>query len=244
MYGRMGIGPGRRVAGTGWRPGIPMGRSPRRCRDELRVGTRPYHVDALIPCSSIMATLPGPAGGTWNRAQYDDRLHRDAPLRRSAGLMTGLRPCDSARRTFAAYANATLEDVSPRVQRRQTLEARTSIITYSSIARHIRGQAAPRKSTVCARVLRGAGGPGRDGPRACSSRRIFFPDRLGTPRYDAGARAGAAGQGRRDARAGAGQVSGIWCTAISRGAASARTRWGRPDRPRGVAERAEPRLYH
>jgi enediyne biosynthesis protein E4 len=182
-----------------------------------------YHVDPEHPLYLYYGDFSGT--GRWDmiEAQYDDRLHAIAPLTPLGRLMTALPALRLGTRTFAAYANATLQDVlGGALQGAQRLEAATldhQVFLnrggrFDAVPLPAEAQFAPAFSAAVADL----DGDGREDLFLAQN---FFPTEIGTPRYDAGRGLVLRGRGDGTFEPIPGQVSGIMVYGDQRGAALA-----------------------
>jgi hypothetical protein len=182
-----------------------------------------YHVDPAHPLFLYYGNLS--ASGRWDmvEAQYDDRLHAIAPLTSLGRLMTTLPAVHFRTRTFAAYANATLQDVlGPDLTRAQRLEAAT-LDHQVFLNRGGRFEAVPLPAVAqfAPAFYAGVADFDGDGREDVFLAQNFFPTEVGTPRYDAGRGLLLLGDGRGTLTPVPGQVSGIRVYGDQRGAAFA-----------------------
>ena len=205
-----------------------------------------YHVDAAHPLLLYYGKLAG--SGRWDmiEAQYDDRLHGIAPLTPLGQLMTALPVVRLTTRTFAAYANATLQDVfGGTLKGAQRLEAATlDHQVFFNRGGTFEARPLPAEAQFAPAFYAGVADFDGDGHEDLFLSQNFFPTEIGTPRYDAGRGLLLRGRGDGTLEPVPGQVSGIMVYGDQRGAAFADYDGdGRTDLV--VSQNgAETRLYH
>ena len=179
-------------------------------------------------------------------AQYDDRLKAVAPLTQLGRLMTALPSVRLGTRTFAAYANATLQDAfGATLARAQHLEAATldNVVLFNRGGR-FEAVPLPAEAQFAPAFYAGVADFDGDGHEDLFLSQNFYPTEIGTPRYDAGRGLLLRNRGDGSLEPVPGQVSGIAVYGDQRGAAFADYDGdGRVDLV--VAQNgAETKLYH
>jgi len=156
-------------------------------------------------------------------AQYDDRLRAVAPLTSLGQLMTALPAVRLSTRTYAAYANATLEHVlGPAFSAAKHLEARTlDHYVFLNRGGTFEAKPLPAEAQFAPAFYAGVADLDGDGYEDLFLAQNFFPTDLATPRYDAGRGLVLRGRGDGMFEPVPGQVSGILVYGDQRGAALA-----------------------
>jgi hypothetical protein len=182
-----------------------------------------YYVDAARPLFLYYGSFTLSGRVDMVEAQYDDRLHGVAPLT-PLGLLTTAMPAVRFRtRTFAAFANATLEDVfGPALERVERLEAET--LDHTVFFNHggtFEPVPLPPETQFAPAFYAGVADFDGDGREDLFLTQNFFPTEIGTPRYDTGR--GLLLWGRSDGALDPvpGRLSGITVYGDQRGAAFA-----------------------
>ncbi len=156
-------------------------------------------------------------------AQYDDRLRAVAPLTSLGQLMTALPAVRLSTRTYAAYANATLEQVlGPAFSGAKHLEAGTlDHYVFLNRGGTFEARPLPAEAQFAPGFYAGVADLDGDGHEDLFLAQNFFPTDLATPRYDAGRGLVLRGIGDGTLEPVPGQVSGILVYGDQRGAALA-----------------------
>ena len=156
-------------------------------------------------------------------AQYDDRLRAVAPLTSLGQLMAALPAVRLSTRTYAAYANATLEHVlGPAFSAAKHLEARTlDHYVFLNRGGTFEARPLPAEAQFAPAFYAGVADLDGDGHEDVFLAQNFFPTDLATPRYDAGRGLVLRGTGDGTLEPVPGQVSGILVYGDQRGAALA-----------------------
>ena len=156
-------------------------------------------------------------------AQYDDRLRAVAPLTSLGQLMAALPAVRLSTRTYAAYANATLEHVlGPAFSAAKHLEARTlDHYVFLNRGGTFEARPLPAEAQFAPAFYAGVADLDGDGHEDVFLAQNFFPTDLATPRYDAGRGLVLRGTGDATLEPVPGQVSGILVYGDQRGAALA-----------------------
>jgi enediyne biosynthesis protein E4 len=182
-----------------------------------------YHVDAAHPLFLYYGSFS--ASGRWEmvEAQYDDRLRAIAPLTPLGLLVTALPAVRFRTPTFAAYANATLQDVlGPDLIRAQRLEAATlDHQVFLNRGGRFDAEPLPAAAQLAPAFYAGVADFDGDGREDLFLAQNFFPTEVATPRYDAGRGLLLRGAGNGTFEPIPGQVSGIKVYGDQRGAAFA-----------------------
>jgi len=156
-------------------------------------------------------------------AQYDDRLKAVAPLTQLGRLMTALPSVRLGTRTFAAYANATLQDAfGAALARAQHLEAATldNVVLFNRGGR-FEAVPLPAEAQFAPAFYAGVADFDGDGHEDVFLSQNFYPTEIGTPRYDAGRGLLLRNRGDGSLEPVPGQVSEIAVYGDQRGAAFA-----------------------
>jgi hypothetical protein len=156
-------------------------------------------------------------------AQYDDRLKAVAPLTQLGRLMTALPSVRLGTRTFAAYANATLQQVfGASLERAQRLEAVTldHVVLFNRGGR-FEAVPLPAEAQFAPGFYAGVADFDGDGHEDLFLSQNFYATEIGTPRYDAGRGLLLRGRGDGSLEPVPGHVSGIAVYGDQRGAAFA-----------------------
>ena len=156
-------------------------------------------------------------------AQYDDRLRAVAPLTSLGQLMAALPAVRLSTRTYAAYANATLEHVlGPAFSAAKHLEARTlDHYVFLNRGGTFEARPLPAEAQFAPAFYAGVADLDGDGHEDVFLAQNFFPTDLATPRYDAGRGLVLRGTGDATLEPVPGQVSGSLVYGDQRGAALA-----------------------
>ena len=156
-------------------------------------------------------------------AQYDNRLRAVAPLTSLGQLMTALPAVRLSTRTYAAYADATLEHVlGPAFGGAKHLEARTlDHYVFLNRGGTFEAKPLPAEAQFAPAFYVGVADLDGDGHEDVFLAQNFFPTDLATPRYDAGRGLVLRGRGDGTLEPVPGQVSGIMVYGDQRGAALA-----------------------
>ena len=203
-------------------------------------------VDAAHPLYLYYGDFTGTRRLDMLEAQYDDRLRGIAPLGPLDRLMGVIPAIRLSTRTYAAYANETIQQVlGPVFPNAQRLEAATldhmvffnQGTRFEAVPLPAEAQLAPAFAVLVADF-------DGDGKEDVFLSQNFYPMELGTPRYDAGRALVLRGDGAGGLTPVPGQVSGITVYGDQRGAAFADyDNDGRVDLV--VSQNgAETRLYH
>ena len=205
-----------------------------------------YHVDAAHPLLLYYGDLAGSHRWDMVEAQYDDRLHAIAPLAPLDKLTSALPVVRLTTRTYAAYANATLQDVlAGTLKGAQRLEAATlDHQIFFNRGTTFEARPLPPEAQFAPAFYAGVADFDGDGHEDLFLAQNFFPTEIGTPRYDGGRGLLLRGRGDGTLDPVPGQVSGILVYGDQRGAAFADYDGdGRTDLV--VSQNgAETRLYH
>jgi hypothetical protein len=156
-------------------------------------------------------------------AQLDDRLHAVAPLARFERLSSALPAVRLGIRTYAAYADATLDQVlGPALKGAQRLEASTlDHYEFLNRGRKFEARPLPAEAQLAPAFYAGVADLDGDGHEDVFLAQNFFPTEISTPRYDAGRGLVLRGTGDGTLTPVPGQVSGILVYGDQRGAALA-----------------------
>src|SRR5256886_1998664 len=121
-------------------------------------------------------------------AQYDDRLRAVAPLSSLGQLMAALPAVRLSTRTYAAYANATLEQVlGPAFSGAKHLEARTlDHYVFLNRGGTFEARPLPAEAQFAPAFYAGVAVLDGDGHEDLFLAQNVFPTALATPRYHAG----------------------------------------------------------
>jgi hypothetical protein len=179
--------------------------------------------DATHPVLLYHADFDG--DGRWDvvEGQYDARLKTIAPLRGFLRLTLGLPSVGRRITSFAAYAEASVQDVlGPEAARASVLQANTLEHTvflnrgdrFEAVSLSAEAQWAPG-------FYAGVADFNGDGHDDVFLAQNFFPTEIGTPRLDAGRGLWLAGEGTGRLTPVSGEVSGIKVYGDQRGAAVA-----------------------
>ncbi len=182
-----------------------------------------YRVDAAHPLYLYYGDFAGSRRWDMIEAQYDDRLRGIAPLTPLARLMTAIPAVRLGTRTFAAYANATLQDVLGRgLEGAQRLEATTlDHFVFFNRGGKFEPVPLPNEAQLAPAWYAGVADFDGDGHEDLFLSQNFFPTDIGTPRYDAGRGLLLLGRGDGTLEPVPGRVSGITVYGDQRGAAFA-----------------------
>jgi hypothetical protein len=182
-----------------------------------------YHVDTAHPLFLYYGDFTGSRRWDTIEAQYDDRLHGIAPLTPLGKLMTALPVVRLTTRTFAAYANATLQDVfGGTLKGAQWLEAATlDHQVFFNRGGKFEAVPLPAEAQFAPAFYAGVADFDGDGHEDLFLSQNFFPTEIGTPRYDAGRGLLLRNRGDGTLEPVPGQVSGIAVYGDQRGAAFA-----------------------
>ena len=182
-----------------------------------------YRVDAAHPLYLYYGDFAGSRRWDMIEAQYDDRLRGIAPLTALARLMTAIPAVRLGTRIFAAYANATLQDVLGRgFEGAQRLEATTlDHFVFFNRGGKFEPVPLPNEAQLAPAWDASVADFDGDGHEDLFLSQNFFPTDIGTPRYDAGRGLLLLGRGDGTLEPVPGQVSGITVYGDQRGAAFA-----------------------
>jgi hypothetical protein len=184
-----------------------------------------YHVDPTHPLFLYYGDLSGTRRWDMVEAQYDDRLHAIAPLTPLGRLMTALPAVRLRTRTFAAYANATLQDILGAAITEGTAPRLEAATLDHQVFLNRGGRFEPTPLPAAAQFAPafyvGVADFDGDGHEDLFLAQNFFPTEIGTPRYDAGRGLLLHGRGDGTFEPVPGQVSGIEVYGDQRGAAFA-----------------------
>src|SRR5881397_3104075 len=147
-----------------------------------------YSVDSTHPLLLYYGGFTPSGRVDMIEAQYDDRLRGVAPLTPLGRLMAAMPSVRFGTRTFAAYANATVQDVlGPMLQRAQHVEASTldHVVFWNRGGRFAPSSLAPEAQFAPA-FYAGVADFDGDGHEDLFLSQNFFPTEVGTSRYDAG----------------------------------------------------------
>src|SRR5438132_3083246 len=156
-------------------------------------------------------------------AQYDDRLKAVAPLTQLGRLMTALPSVRLGARTFATYADATMQGIfGPSLAHVQHLEAATlDHVVFFNRGGRFEAVPLPAEAQLAPAFYAGIADFDGDGHEDVFLSQNFYPTAVGTPRYDAGRGLLLLGDGKGGLRATPGAESGIVVYGDQRGAAYA-----------------------
>jgi hypothetical protein len=183
----------------------------------------PYHVDAAHPLFLYYGDLSG--FGRWDmvEAQYDDRLRAIAPLASLERLRRALPAVRLGTRTFAAYANAPLQDVlgTALAQAQRVQAATLDHQVFFNRGGTFQAVPLPAEAQFAPAFYVGVADLDGDGHEDVFLAQNFFPTEIGTPRYDGGRGLVLRGRGDGTLEPVPGQISGIAVYGDQRGAALA-----------------------
>src|SRR2546425_1856502 len=144
-------------------------------------------------------------------AQYDDRLKAVAPLTQLGRLMTALPSVRLGARTFATYANASMQAIfGPSLAHVQHLEAATlDHVVFFNRGGRFEAVPLPAEAQFAPAFYAGVADFDGDGHEDLFLSQNFYPTEIGTPRYDAGRGLLLRNRGDGSLEPVPGQVSGI-----------------------------------
>ena len=180
-------------------------------------------VDAAHPLLLYYGSLTPSGRVDMVEAQYDDRLKAVAPLTQLGRLMTALPSVRLGTRTFATYANASMQDIfGPSLAYVQHLEAATldHVVFFNRDGR-FEAVPLPAEAQFAPAFYAGVADFDGDGHEDLFLSQNFYPTEIGTPRYDAGRGLLLRNRGDGSLEPVPGQVSGIAVYGDQRGAAFA-----------------------
>jgi hypothetical protein len=169
----------------------------------------------------------GPTGAVGEEemllAREDPRLHAVAPLNSYARVRVAMPDLVSRAGTFAAYADATIEQVlGPTASRVQRLSAVTlDNMVFMNRGDHLEAKPLPAEAQFAPAFYAGIADFDGDGFEDVFLSQNFFPTAVGTPRYDAGRSLLLRGDGKGALTAMPGTKSGLVVYGDQRGAAYA-----------------------
>ena len=182
-----------------------------------------YRVDAMHPLYLYFGDFTGTRRLDMLEAQYDDRLRGIAPLGALERLMSVIPAIRLSTRTYAAYANETVQQVlGPVFPNAQRLEAATlDHMVFFNRGTHFEPVPLPREAQLAPAFAALVADFDGDGKEDVLLSQNFFPMEIGTPRYDGGRALLLRGDGAGGLTPVPGQVSGILVYGDQRGAAFA-----------------------
>src|SRR2546422_677455 len=144
-------------------------------------------VDAAHPLLLYYGSLTPSGRVDMVEAQYDDRLKAVAPLTQLGRLMTALPSVRLGARTFATYANASMQDIfGPSLAHVQQLEAATlDHVVFFNRGGRFEAVPLPAEAQFAPAFYAGVADFDGDGHEDLFLSQNFYPTEIGTPRYDA-----------------------------------------------------------
>ncbi len=182
-----------------------------------------YRVDSLHPLYLYYGDFTGTRRIDMLEAQYDDRLKAIAPIEPLERLMDVIPAIRLSTRTYAAYANETIQQVlGPVFPNARRLEsATTDHILFLNRGTRFEPVPLPREAQLAPAFAALVADFDGDGKEDLFLSQNFYPMEIGTPRYDGGRALLLRGDGAGGLTPVPGQVSGILVYGDQRGAAFA-----------------------